>query len=178
MSKDIKMSFFEHLDEFRSRLLIVLASIVIGSIISYYYVEEIIQILLQQAKPYNINFQVLKVTSKFMIVFGVSFFSGLIIGFPILIYNLIKFLSPAFKIFVKRLILLVICSSILFSLGILFGYYIIVPILLNFFTSIQFETLTIDIHNNFTLDQYLRWNIRTMLMNGFVFQMPIIAFIG
>jgi len=178
MNKDSKMSFWEHADELRSRILIVLAYVSVFSVFSYIYVEDIIQILLQQSEPYFINFQVLKVTSMFMVVFGVSFFTGLIISFPILIYNVFKFLSPAFQITISRLLVIVIFCSILFSLGVLFGYYIVVPILLDFFTSFKFEKLTIDIQNNFTLDQYLRWNIRTMFMNGIIFQMPVVSFIG
>ena len=134
--------------------------------------------LSKQANPEVINFQFLNVTSSFTTVFGVSFFSGLTISFPVLIYNLFKFLSPAFKIAINRLSIIIFFCSVLFILGILFGYYIIVPLLLDFFTSFKFEKVDIKIENNFTFDKYLRWNIRTMIMNGLIFQMPVISFIG
>ena len=178
MSENKKMSFWEHADELRARILIVLGYILVASLFSYVYVEDIIQVLTKQADPNVINFQVLKVTSMFSIVFGVSFFSGLVISIPILIYNLFKFLSPAFKITMNRLLIIVLFGSILFVTGILFGYYVMVPVLLDFFTSFEFKKIVIDIDNNFTLDQYLRWNIRTMIMNGIIFQMPMIAFVG
>ena len=178
MSENKKMSFWEHADELRARILIVLGYILVASLFSYVYVEDIIQVLTKQANPNVINFQVLKVTSMFSIVFGVSCFSGLVISFPILIYNLFKFLSPAFKITMNRLLIVVLFGSILFVSGILFGYYVMVPVLLDFFTSFEFKKIVIDIDNNFTLDQYLRWNIRTMIMNGIIFQMPMIAFVG
>ena len=88
MNKDSKMSFWEHLDEFRNRLLIVLASIFLGSLAGYFYSEEIIQILVFPSKQLNITFQVITVTSMFMIKLFVCFFMGLLIGFPILIYHL------------------------------------------------------------------------------------------
>ena len=178
MSENKKMSFWEHADELRARILIVLGYILVASLFSYVYVEDIIQVLTRQADPNVINFQVLKVTSMFSIVFGVSFFSGLVISFPILIYNLFKFLSPAFKITMNRLLIVVLFGSILFVTGILFGYYVMVPVLLDFFTSFEFKKIVIDIDNNFTLDQYLRWNIRTMIMNGIIFQMPMVTFVG
>ena len=178
MSENKKMSFWEHADELRNRILIVLGYILVGSLFSYVYVEDIIQVLTRQADSNVINFQVLKVTSMFSIVFGVSFLSGLVISFPILIYNLFKFLSPAFKITMNRLLIVVLFGSILFVTGILFGYYVMVPVLLDFFTSFEFKKIVIDIDNNFTLDQYLRWNIRTMIMNGIIFQMPMVTFVG
>ena len=170
------MSFWKHLEELRNRLLLVVMSIVIISAIAYYYSDDIIQILLHPSTKYNISFQVLTVTAMFMVKLGVSFYSGLIFGFPILIYHLIVFSLPAFKTRLKRLVLLVLCSSILFSSGILLAYYIMIPFLLNFFTSMSFQT--VDVKYNFTLGSYLNYTMWTMFMNGIIFQMPIISVFG
>ena len=176
MNKNINMSFWEHLDEFRNRLLIVLLSVFIGALAAYFYSEEIIEILTLPTKGLDISFQVITVTSMFMIKLSVCIFTGILLGFPILIYNLIQFLLPAFKVQLKGLFLLIIFSSLFFSLGILFGYYLIIPFLLNFFTSISFEN--IEVQYNFTLGSYLGYAIWTIFINGLIFQMPIISAIG
>ena len=176
MNNDTNMSFWDHLDEFRNRLIVILVSIALGALIGYFYSESIIQILVYPGKQQNISFQVITVTSMFMIKLGVSLFAGVIIGFPVLIYNIIKFLLPVFNFRLSRLILLVVFSSIFFSLGILFGYYIIIPFLLTFFTSVSFQT--IDVKYNFTLGSYLSYTIWTIFINGIIFQMPIISVIG
>jgi len=176
MNKEGNMSFWEHLDEFRSRLLIILSSIFLGSIGGYLYSEGIIELLVFPSKSLDISFQVIAVTSMFMIKLVVCFFTGLIIGFPVLVYNLIKFLLPAFKIKLKGILFVVIFSSLLFFSGILFGYYIIIPFLLIFFTSISFDN--IDVKYNFTLGAYLNYTIWIMFINGIIFQMPVVSMIG
>ena len=176
MVEEKNMSFWEHLDEFRNRLLIVLASIFIGSLLGYSFSEEIIQILIYPSNQLSISFQVINVTSMFMIKLFICFFTGLLVGFPVFVYHLIKFIIPAFKIRLLGLALLVIFSSSFFLLGILFAYYIIVPFLLTFFTSISFES--IEVKYNLTLGSYLAYTVWTMFINGLIFQMPIISAIG
>ena len=130
MNKNNDMSFWDHLEEFRSRLLIILLSIALGSLAGYYYSQNIIQILIEPSRQYNIiSFQVIKVTSMFMIQLGVSFFGGLIIGFPFLIYHTIKFVLPAIETSIIQLLLLMFFSLILFFSGILFAYNIVIPFL-------------------------------------------------
>ena len=65
MAKEKNMSFWEHLDEFRSRLLIVLYSIFFGSLLGYSYSEEIIQLLIGPSNQLNISFQVITVANLF-----------------------------------------------------------------------------------------------------------------
>ena len=176
MIKDKNMSFWDHLDEFRNRLLIVIISVFLGSSVGYFYSELIIQTLVFPSQSLDVSFQVITITSMFIIKLSICFFTGLLIGFPVLIYNLIKFLLPAFQIKLKGLFLLAIFSSLFFFSGILFGYYIIIPFLLNFFTSISFES--INVKYNFTLGSYLSYTIWVMVINGVIFQMPIISFVG
>ncbi len=176
MNNSRNMTFWEHLDEFRNRLITILISIFLGSFIGYFYSEKIIQILVFPSSELNISFQVITVTSMFVIKLLICFFAGLLIGFPILIYNLIKFILPAFKIKLRAIFLLVFFSSLFFFLGILFGYYVIIPFLLTFFTSVSFDT--INVGYNFTLGSYLSYTVWTIFINGLIFQMPIISVIG
>ena len=143
------MSFWDHLDEFRSRLLIILATIFIGSLIGYSLSESFIQFLILPSQSLDISFQVITVTSMFMIKLFVCFFIGLLIAFPVLIYNLIQFILPALQVKLRGIFLLVILSSFFFFSGIFFAYFIIIPFLLTFLTSITFES--VDIKYNFTL---------------------------
>ena len=176
MDKELHMSFWDHLDEFRSRLLIILATIFIGSLIGYSLSESFIQFLILPSQSLDISFQVITVTSMFMIKLFVCFFIGLLIAFPVLIYNLIQFILPALQVKLRGIFLLVILSSFFFFSGIFFAYFIIIPFLLTFLTSITFES--VDIKYNFTLGSYLSYVIWTTFINGLIFQMPVISLIG
>ena len=176
MDKELHMSFWDHLDEFRSRLLIILATIFIGSLIGYSLSESFIQFLILPSQSLDISFQVITVTSMFMIKLFVCFFIGLLIAFPVLIYNLIQFVLPALQVKLRGIFLLVILSSFFFFSGIFFAYFIIIPFLLTFLTSITFES--VDIKYNFTLGSYLSYVLWTTFINGLIFQMPVISLIG
>ena len=176
MNKEVYMSFWDHLDEFRNRLLIIIFTVFAGSLVGYSLSEKVIQFLIFPSDSLNVSFQVITVTSMFMIKLLVCFFIGLLIGFPVFVYQLIQFLLPAFDIKLKGLILLAILSSIFFFTGICFAYFIIIPFLLTFLTSITFES--VDVKYNFTLGSYLSYTLWTMLINGLIFQMPIVALIG
>ena len=76
------MSFFDHLDELRNRIIKSILFIILFSIISYYYSALIIDILINPIKNYSINFQVLKITSIFLIKIAISIMSGILISFP------------------------------------------------------------------------------------------------
>ena len=91
-----KMSFIDHLEELRIRTLKSIFIILFFSIVSYYFSDFIIQFLVQPIKNNLINLQVLKITSVFLIKIGVSIISGILFSFPFMLYQMLKFLLPAF----------------------------------------------------------------------------------
>ena len=127
------MSFWDHLDEFRSRLLVILATIFIGSLIGYSLSESFIQFLILPSQSLDISFQVITVTSMFMIKLFVCFFIGLLIAFPVLIYNLIQFILPALQVQLRGIFLLVILSSFFFLFRNIFCLFYNYSIFANFF---------------------------------------------
>ena len=93
-----------------------------------------------------------------------------------IVYHLIRFLAPALKSGIIRLALLVFFSILLFVAGILFAYYILIPFLLKFFTSISFSD--INVQYNFTLGAYINYVLWIIFINGIIFQLPIISIVG
>ena len=92
-----EMTFFEHLAELRARLLVVFFTIIFFSLLGYIYSEKIIEILLNSSKSSVSDFQVIYITTMFMIKINIAIFSGIVFSFPILFYNILMFLKPAFK---------------------------------------------------------------------------------
>ncbi len=103
-----------------------------------------------------------------------SIIFGLIIAFPYIIYELWKFIKPALYDNEKKMGLsFIIISSLLFILGILFGYYVITPLSVNFLGN---YFVTSEIKNNIDLASYNSLVRTTVLANGIVFEMPIIIY--
>ena len=106
-----KMTFFEHLNELRNRILISIAFVFVFSLISYYYSSQIIDFLIYPVQNNNINFQVLKITSVFFVKMGISIASGILFSFPFIMFQFFKFVSPAFqKVSIFKICLMTVVS--------------------------------------------------------------------
>ncbi len=99
---------------------------------------------------------------------------GIIIAFPYIIYELWKFIKPALYENEKKYGLsFIFISSILFIIGIFFGYFVITPLSVNFLGN---YFVTDEIINNIDLASYNSLVRTTVLANGIVFEMPIIIY--
>ena len=175
MSDNNQMTFLEHMLELRSRLLKVFFSVLLFSVIGYLNSNLIINFLLSPVSDPQINLQVLKITSIFSTKLIVSVFFGLVISFPILIYQFLSFIMPAFdnKLTLFKIIAFICVSLFLFIIGLLFGYYILIPFSVNFFKSISIPLLgAIDL--NYTLENYLVYLIWILIISSLVYQLPIL----
>ena len=178
MNSSNDMTFMNHLLELRSRLIYVLFSISIFSFVGYYYSNEIINILLAPINDPAINIQALKITSIFMTKIMIGLFLGISLSFPVLVYNLLLFILPAFenKLNLKKIAIIVFVSLLLFLIGLLFGYKLIIPFSLSFFKSISLGVLD-NISLNYTIENYLTYFLWILLICSTIYQLPIIIFI-
>ena len=100
--------------------------------------------------------------------------AGFIIAFPYVLYQLWKFISPGLHENKRKHSRgFIIVSSLLFFIGVLFGYYIICPLSINFLGSYQVSSL---VHNDFDLDDYINLIRVSILASGLVFELPIIIY--
>lgn len=100
--------------------------------------------------------------------------AGFILAFPFILWELWKFISPAlYEKEKKNAKLFVFTSSILFFLGVLFGYFVIVPMSVNFFATFKVSDV---IKNEFNLDSYIGMIKTSVIACGLFFELPIIIY--
>jgi sec-independent protein translocase protein TatC len=100
--------------------------------------------------------------------------AGFILAFPYILYELWKFISPAlYEKEKKGAIGFIVISSVLFFLGVLFGYFVIVPLSINFV-----ETFSVSdvVKNEFNLDSYIGMIKTSVIAAGLFFELPIIIY--
>lgn len=122
------MTFFEHLDELRKRLIIIIIAYVVGVLISYPLLYEFLLKLL--LAPINID-KLIYVSpfEPFLVRLKISFFAAFVITLPITLYNILAFLAPALTKKEKRSIYFMVLVLIsLFAFGVTLGYYKILPV--------------------------------------------------
>lgn len=172
------MTFVDHFEELRFRLMKSLFFIILFSIVGYIYSDKTISLLINQVFLNElIDFQVLKITSIFLVKIGVAISTGLFISFPFILYQFLKFILPAFqnKLTSFKIILITILSIILFSLGLFFGYYIIIPFSVSFFLNLSAGLDFVNL--NYTLEGYLVYLIWILIISSMIFQMPLLIII-
>ena len=172
------MSFWNHIDELRSRLIKSLLSIVTFTFCAYFFSDFVLQIISQPNFQImdKVNLQVLKVTSMFMIKIYISLIIGIMFSMPVMLYQFWRFVSPAVD---RKLnfttIFLFLMSTVFFIAGGYFAYTSIIPISISFFTSLTSDAVAVDY--NITLENYLNYVIWMVFVGGLVFQLPIISII-
>ena len=169
-----EMSFLDHLEELRWRLIYAVIGIVIGTIIAWIFIEPLVDVvLLKPARDSGANLQNLRPFGQLFLFVQIAIIVGVILSIPNIFYQLWSFISPALKGHEKKYILsIVIFSSVCFLIGIAFAYFIMLPMALKF--AEQFGTEAIK--NEFAIDEYMNIIISVMVAAGLVFELPMISF--
>ena len=175
-SKEQSMSFIDHLEELRWRLIKSILSIIVGGLITFFFIDNFLELLLLPLSNVDsknpVNLQVLSVQGMFIIKWTIALVGGIIFSVPIITYQIWKFIAPGLYANEKGFVLpLVLFSFLSFTTGILFSYFILIPYCLNFFTSLSGDTVL----NNFSINHYFSFITWMLLGSGIVFQLPVIS---
>lgn len=120
--------------------------------------------------------QTLQASEQFFTHMWIAFLGGLILGFPFILWELWKFIRPALKeTETSPVRYFVVVGSVLFLIGIAFGYFLLFPMSYNFLISYQITTGN-DIQTNNTLDDYISLISTMTLVSGIIFEMPILVY--
>lgn len=173
-SVEDEMSFLEHLEELRWRILYSLIGVVVGTILAWIFIDFIIdQILLIPANKAEIKLQNLRPFGQLFLYFQVALIVGVILSLPNLFYQLWLFISPALRSNERKYVTAVVTfSTICFLAGIVFAYFVMLPMTLSFAGQFGSE----QIENNFAIDEYFSIIISVMLAAGIVFELPMMSF--
>jgi len=172
---DKEMPFLEHLEEFRNRIIKALLALVVGMVVCLFFSKPLLNILLWPTTRIDVplNIQVLKVQGMFMVTLEIAFFGGIIIGLPVILYQLWMFIAPGLYMHEKKYVPRIILSAtILFLLGVAFAYYIIIPFALEFFIGLA----PAGIETNIAIDFYIGFVVRILVVFGLIFQLPIMSY--
>ena len=168
------MTFLEHLEELRGRLIKGLVALAVGAVGAFIWVEELIRLLQAPIKNLGVELQALQVSDVFMVEIMVSVGAGLVVASPIIFYQLWRFVEPALgKTTRRNTLMIVLFSSAFFVGGIVFAYLVLLPVSLHFFTSLGAGL----VESNFSIRSYLGYVVWMLLAAGMVFQLPILSLI-
>ena len=194
------LTFLEHLEILRKHIIRSLISVIVFALLAFFFKEIIFDyIILAPKSPefitnkllcilgtkYNISnlclnseyFEIIniKMSGQFAIHIQISMYAGVIISSPYIFFELWRFIKPALYENEKRKVgKAVFYSSLLFFLGVLFGYYILAPISVSFFGS---YTVSKQVVNQINLESYISIVNSVTLASGIIFELPILIYL-
>ena len=170
-----ELTFGQHLQELRKRLLYSLISVVGGTAIAFPFWEKIVVWLKRPAQALNngegVPLIATQVTEAFTTSFRVSILAGLILAFPIVLYQVIRFVAPGLTRNEQRYLLAFLPAVLLiFLAGVSFGYLVLTPQALPFLLSFGGEVVQPQIR----VSSYVDVMVRLLFWMGIVFETPLI----
>jgi len=174
--QDEKMPFTAHLEELRARLIRIIAAVGIGFVICYAFKDQMFKIItnpLAKVLPPKSYIIYTGMTDAFFIYMEIAFFASLFLTSPYTLYQIWKFISPGLYPREKRYALpFILASTTLFVLGVLFGYFVVLPPAFSFFISFSNEFLK----PLFSFKEYISLCLKFLLGFGVSFQLPVFLF--
>ena len=169
------MSFLDHLEELRKRLMISMIAVAVGFFVSWAFAETIfgfLQAPLTRFLPPGDKLAFTRLTAPFFLYMKVAFFTGIFVAAPVILLQVWLFIAPGLYKKERRLAApFIIFGSLFFILGGYFGYRYLLPATCSFFveTGKQFKQMV-------TVDDYFGFASTIILACGIVFETPILIF--
>lgn len=199
-SLEAEMSFFDHLEVLRWHIIRSVIAIAVFAILAFSFYDTLFDSVIMAPKHAdfwtyrmmckmgdlmnlpgfcvdNIPISIIntEMAGQFMMQINSSLLMAVTLGFPYLIFEVWLFIKPALTDLERRSARgFIFYASVLFLIGVLFGYYIVVPLSINFLSNVS---LSIEITNQITITSYLS-TIATLSMGcGIVFLLPIVIYV-
>jgi sec-independent protein translocase protein TatC len=167
------MSFWEHLDELRSRLIRAAVAVVIAAGVAYAFREKIYDVLilpLLKAYP-DITLNYFAPTEPFFIYLRIALFAGLVIASPVVLYQIWAFIAPGLtrreRVITLRMFIPVL---LLFLGGVAFVYFFLLPISLKFLLGFAHARLEPELNQ----EKYFSFVTGLCLAGGILFELPAV----
>lgn len=167
------MSIYDHIGELRKRILTVAAFLLAAMIFGLFLSPKLITYLQSIPEAEHFPMNVFKLTDSLKLYMNFSFFIGLILIFPILLYQLWAFISPGLFEKERKVTLSYIpIATILFFGGLAFAYFILFPNVINFLSNLSGR---LGLTEQYGANDYFGFLLRLTIPFGFLFQLPVIV---
>ncbi|MBK5232180.1 MAG: twin-arginine translocase subunit TatC [Thermoleophilia bacterium] len=166
-----QLSLVDHLDELRSRIIFTLISVGLIFAVCFWQSSLILDIASAPLPEANQDLLVLAPTEAFMTTVTVCAYAAVIVSAPLISYQFFAYVLPAFSPRERKAVVpLLITIPLLFLVGVIFAYFVILPAAINFLLNFGGDNFDTELRAR----EYYSFFSTTLLAGGVVFQMPVI----
>ena len=179
------MTFWDHLDVLRASIIRIILAFVVVAFALFPFKSFLFDSLILAptssdfwlykliGTDFSLSLVNIEVTTQFMIHMKMTLLCALVLTFPYVIYLVWDFIKPALYVDEKKALRKAfLLASVLFYVGVVVSYMIIIPLMLNFFSDYQVSS---EVANMFSLSSYISLFTSMLLTFGIVFEFPTIA---
>jgi sec-independent protein translocase protein TatC len=158
-----------HIREIQLRLLSVVAVLIIGMVVGYFFYEPLFEFI---KAPLSGPLHYMSPAGSFTFILQICLMAGIVLSLPVAVYNSIMFIQPALsrRLSRRRVYATTFTSLILVVVGVAFGFLLIIPLALKFFSGFQINGLEAII----SADEYLRFVVSIIITFVLIFQLPLL----
>jgi sec-independent protein translocase protein TatC len=171
MTHDVELTIFEHLAELRTRLLRATIALVVATVLSTIFAQQVLQVLISplgERVP-----QTISPTESFIVYFKVALICGVTLAMPMIVYQVVRFMLPGLLPQERKYLYFLLPGVfICFGGGVAFAALIMLPAAIRFMQGF----LQTIVDNRWTLDNYISFVTRVLFWMGIVFQTPLLMF--
>lgn len=167
--KEEDLTLVGHLTELRKRLIYSIVVLLISVVICFDFSEVFVRAIINIAP--NTNFIYIAPAELFMSYLKIAVVAGVVISAPFILYQIWSFITPALDLSENRYVKVALfVGGGFFIIGILFSYFVVLPVMVSFFIGFQIEEIkaAISFHN------YLGFVLNTLLSFGLIFELPVL----
>jgi sec-independent protein translocase protein TatC len=170
------MSFLEHLDDLRRRIIYSCAALVIGMALSFAFMDTLVSFVFEptfDALPAGTELIFSRPTENIAIYLDIAFMAGLVLAAPVIMYQVWLFVAPALYANEKKFVIPFVTLTAIGSVaGAAFSHYVLFPSMMTFFASFTLPRIRFEPRVEYVFEMYTRSLIGMVL----VFQIPTLAF--
>jgi sec-independent protein translocase protein TatC len=168
-----RMSFLEHLEELRKRIIYSVYAIIAGCAVSFFFAQRLTHYLQQYLTRMGGKLIYTEFTGGFFFYFKVGALAGLILATPIVLWQFWMFVAPGLYQKEKKIVIpFVLSASTLFGSGVAFAHFVAIPSMLKFFGTFENDYIRMMVNAGEAFSFY----VLMVLAFGLVFQMPILVY--
>jgi len=169
---DSSMSLMEHLIELRTRLMWIVGALGIGTILAFFFAEPLIEFIIRPLALIGVTPQAIGPTDTIGVWFKVSLTAGASLAMPVIVYQIIAFVSPGLYPHERRALLWTLPGiMVLFLLGAAFAFYLLIPAAVDFLQAF----LGTVIRQDWTIDRYIEFITHLVFWMGVAFETPLVV---
>lgn len=170
-------TILEHLNELRIRVTYAAIAVLITTVISFLFAEQLLSFLMQPyaaSNPAGAALQTLRPTEGIETYFKVSLLSGIVLAMPVILFEVWRFLSPGLHAHEKRYVYIFIPSAlVLFTLGLFFAWFVLAPAAIFFLANFMTDIFL----TQWTSQEYISFITRLLLWISLAFELPVVVYL-